>query len=100
MTVRATSKASHIENRETGFNSTKAAQIFSFILQNPGCSRGDIERGIVGMKINCVAGRVNELLKSKLIQENGCKHDLVSGKSVNRLYAVETANELINGENK
>ena len=89
--IRSTSKAAHRDNESTGFNSTKRAQVFNFILENPGCSRGDIERG-KGMKINCVAGRVNELLGSGLIREDGCKHDSVSGRSVNRLYTVEFAN--------
>lgn len=91
MNIRCTSKASFIENEKTGFNSSKRAQIFSYILDHPGCSRADIERGIPGMKINCVCGRVNELLNDGLIHEEGCKHDLVTGKSVNRLYVVNTS---------
>ncbi len=87
--IRSTSKASHIENEYTGFNSTKRAQVFSFITEHPGCSRADIERGISGMKINCVCGRVNELLGSGFIREDGCKHDPFTGKSVNCLYVVQ-----------
>ena len=90
--IRSTSKASHRENDSNGFNSTKRAQIFNYIVEHPGCSRADIERGIMGMKINCVCGRVNELLEAEFIREDGCKHDPFTGKSVNRLYAVEYAN--------
>lgn len=86
--IRSTSLAAHIENEHTGFNSTKRAQVFSYIVDHPGCSRADIERGLMGMKINCVCGRVNELLNSGFIREDGCKHDPISGKSVNRLYVV------------
>jgi hypothetical protein len=68
--------------------STKRAKIFSFIFENGGCSRGDIERGIVGMKINCVCGRVNELIACGAVYEKGCKHDELSGRSVNRLYVT------------
>jgi predicted transcriptional regulator len=88
MGIRCTSKAAFIENEHSGANSTKRAQIFSFILTHPGCSRGDIERK-VGIKINCVSGRVSELLQSKLIYEEGCKHDEHTGKSVNKLFAVQ-----------
>lgn len=86
--VRCTSKAAFIDNEKTGFNSTKRAQIFNYILEHPGCSRGDIERGLE-MKINCVTGRVNELLESGLIREEGCKHDSVSGRSVNCLMITK-----------
>lgn len=86
MTVRNTSIAAHRENQESGFNSSKRTLVFEFIFSNPGCSRSDIERG-VDMKINCVTGRVNELLAIGHIHENGCKHDPITGRSVNRLYA-------------
>jgi hypothetical protein len=89
MGVRCTSKASFIDNESSGFNSTKRAKIFSFIVQNPGCSRSDIERGLDEIKINCVCGRVNELLTGGMIYENGCKHDEFTGKSVNKLFAVQ-----------
>lgn len=84
--IRSTTLAAHIENEHTGFNSTKRAQVFSYIVEHPGCSRSDIERGIPGMKINCVCGRVNELINSGLISEDGCKRDPLSGKNVNRLF--------------
>ena len=86
MRVRATSKAAFLENELSGANYNKRQKIFEFILCNPGCTRQEIERGIPGMKINCVCGRVNELLKADEIHESGCKHDELSGRSVNRLY--------------
>lgn len=86
MSVRNTSKAAYLANQESGFNSTKRAKIFNYIFENPGCSRADIERGLLGIKINCVCGRVNELLTSGAVIELGCKHDVETGRSVNCLY--------------
>jgi len=86
MAVRNTSKGAHVANYESGMYSTKRAKIFSFIYENGGCSRSDIERGIDGMRINCVTGRVNELIACGAVFEEGCKHDELTGRSVNRLY--------------
>jgi predicted transcriptional regulator len=91
VTVKSTSKAAHLDNNESGLNQTKRTKIFEFVYSNPGCSRSDIERGLIDMKINCVCGRVNELLMAGSIHENGCKHDSVTGRSVNRLYAGRKA---------
>lgn len=84
--VRNTSLAAYRDNEESGLNSSKRTQVFEFIYSNPGCSRADIARGIDEMTINCVCGRVNELLVNGSIHENGCKHDSFSGRSVNRLF--------------
>lgn len=89
MPSRNTSKAAHRDNEQSGFNSTKRAKVFSFIYENPGCSRADIERGIDDMRINCVCGRVNELLAAGAVYEDGCKHDPLSGRSVNRLFVAK-----------
>lgn len=86
MPARNTSIAAHRDNNESGLNQTKRTKIFEFIYSNPGCSRSDIERGLSDMRINCVCGRVNELLEAEHIHENGCKHDSLTGRSVNRLY--------------
>jgi predicted transcriptional regulator len=88
MPVRNTSKAAQLANIESGFNSTKRAQVFSFIYEHPGCSRADIERGLKGIKINCVCGRVNELLVAGAIVEKGCKHDPMTRRSVNLLFVA------------
>lgn len=86
MTVKSTSKAAYRENRESGESSRKREQVFNYIAANPGCSRNDIARNVRGMTINCACGRVNELIASGALCENGCKHDSITGRSVNRLY--------------
>jgi hypothetical protein len=91
MPARNTSKAAFLANEESGINQTKRTKVFEFIYNNPGCSRADIERGLVGMRINCVCGRVNELLVAGSIHEDGCKHDSLTGRSVNRLYVGRKA---------
>jgi hypothetical protein len=86
MPVKSTSKAAHRENRERGEVSRKQAQILDYVRNHPGCSRNDIARGVQGMTINCACGRVNELLTAGSLCESGCKHDAVTGRSVNRLF--------------
>ena len=90
MPVRNTSKAAYLANEESGLHATKRTKIFEYIFQNPGCSRGQISR-LLEVPINCVTGRVNELLAMGHIHENGCKHDALSGRSVNRLYKGRNA---------
>lgn len=84
--TRATSKAAFLHMQETGKASTKRAQIMAYVELYPGCSRGDIVRSIPGMTVNCCSGRVRELLDSGALIEDGCAHDPVTGRSVNRLY--------------
>lgn len=86
MPVKSTSKASYRENREIGESSRKREQVLNYVAAHPGCSRNDIARHVSGMTINCACGRVNELIAAGVLAENGCKHDSVSGRSVNCLY--------------
>ena len=86
MTVRNTSKAAYLANEQSGMHSTKRTKRFEYIFQNPGCTRSEIMRSIPGMTINCVTPRVNELLALNHIHECGCKHDVLTKRSVNRLY--------------
>ena len=85
--IRATSKAAFIELNESGKAATKRIQVMWCVAANPGCSRLDVSR-LTGIPINCVCGRVNELLAAGTLRENGCKHDPDSGRSVNRLYVA------------
>lgn len=84
--TRSTSKAAYIELNDTGKASTKRSQIMAFVELYPGCSRGDIVRSIPGMTVNCCSGRVRELLDSGALIEDGCAHDPITGRSVNRLF--------------
>ena len=84
--IRATSKAAYIELNDTGKASTKRAQIMAYVEAHPGCSRGDIVRSVPGMTVNCCSGRVRELLDSGALIEDGCTHDPITGRSVNRLF--------------
>jgi predicted transcriptional regulator len=86
MSVKSTSKAAHRENRESGESSRKREQVLNYVAAHPGCSRNDIARNVSGMTINCACGRVNELIAAGTLTENGCKHDSITGRSVNRLY--------------
>lgn len=83
--IRATSKAAFIDLNESGKATTKRIQIMWCIAANPGCSRLEVSQ-LTGISINCVCGRVNELLAAGTIKENGCKHDSGTGRSVNRLF--------------
>lgn len=87
MSVKSTSKAAYRENRESGESSRKREQVYAYVVNHPGCSRNDIARNVRGMTINCACGRVNELIVVGTLTENGCKHDSITGRSVNRLYA-------------
>lgn len=84
--IRNTSKAANLANLESGNYATQRDKILNFIRNNPGCSRADIERGIDEMRINCVTGRVRELLIGQAVFEDGCKHDAITGRSVNCLF--------------
>jgi len=91
MPVKSTSKAAYRENRESGEVSRKQAQILDYVRNHPGCSRNDIARNVSGMTINCACGRVNELIVSGALCENGCKHDPLTNRSVNCLYVTVEA---------
>lgn len=89
MTVRATSKAAILELRDGGKLGTKCRQIINYVARNPGCTRKEIADNVPGMTINCVSGRVHELLKSGDLFESGCKHDEITGRSVNLLFVTD-----------
>ena len=58
---------SYYTNKANGNIGTWKHKIFTFIQNNPDCTRQDIENG--GMKINIVCGRVAELKEDGLIEE-------------------------------
>jgi predicted transcriptional regulator len=91
MPVKSTSKAAFFANNESGAAQSKRWQILAFVANNPGCSRNDIARNVSGMTINCACGRVNELIASGFLCEDGCKHDPLTNRSVNRLYVNQEA---------
>jgi predicted transcriptional regulator len=86
MPVKSTSKAVYRENRESGDSNRKREQVYAYVVNHPGCSRNDVARNVDGMTINCACGRVNELLTAGWLKEDGCKHDPLTNRSVNRLY--------------
>lgn len=48
--------------------------VYSFITRNPKCSDREISLG-TGLKINCVCGRRNELVRMNYVLEDGVKFD-------------------------
>lgn len=66
---------------------SKRNRIAAWIRAHPRTSRQDVARG-TGFTINCVCGRVAELLAAEIIFERELdKEDSVSGKRVNTLEA-------------
>ena len=82
--VRETSIAAYHELRDDGKLTAKQQQIIDYLHRHPGAvfSRLEISRAI-DMPINCVAGRVNELLKeTKEVVEYPKRKDRISGITV------------------
>lgn len=85
--VKSTSKAAFLSLIDKKRIGPTASAMYRFIVENPGCSRNDIERS--GFRQSSVAGRVNGLIhKSGVVREDGCKKDPITGESVARLYPV------------
>ena len=98
--VRCTSKSAFLHLVETGKISQRQAEILEYVYYNPGCTRTEISRYNMYLPINTVAGRVNELIKSRLVFENGCKKDRVTERSANCLFVTKEGKELIEGKVK
>ncbi len=86
--VKETSILAYAENIASGRNSSQRLQILEFIKANQPCSRGDIMRGL-GLPINSVSGRVNELLKMGFIEIAFKALDKVTGRKVEFLQIKE-----------
>jgi len=87
MSARTTSKASFIDVQEGGIAAAQRVRILNYIRLNPGKTRREICAGLNGViEMSSICGRVNELLNSDAIYENGAKHNPQTGKSANCLY--------------
>jgi hypothetical protein len=82
--VRETSIAAYHELRDDGKLTAKQQQIIDHLHRHPGAvfSRLEISRAI-DMPINCVAGRVNELLEKGVIEEADQRPCRISGRRIN-----------------
>ena len=82
--VRETSIAAYHELRDDGKLTAKQQQIIDYLHRHPGAvfSRLEISRAI-DMPINCVAGRVNELLEKGVIEEADQRLCRISGRRIN-----------------
>ena len=82
--VRETSVAAYHELRDDGKLTAKQQQIIDYLHRHPGAvfSRLEISRAI-DMPINCVAGRVNELLEKGVIEEADQRPCRISGRRIN-----------------
>jgi hypothetical protein len=85
LNARESSLLAYDEIQADGMATTKRAAIASWLSRHPRSSRADIVRG-TGFTINCVCGRVAELLEDHEIFEREIdKVDPVTGKKVNTL---------------
>ena len=82
--ARETSIAAYHELRDDGKLTAKQQQIIDYLHRHPGAvfSRLEISRAI-DMPINCVAGRVNELLEKGVIEEADQRPCRISGRRIN-----------------
>ena len=69
----------------SGNRTTFKKRILDYIYENQGCTRQEVKRGM-GIEINVVSGRVNDLLKDKSIIERGCKKDFITKKLGGQLF--------------
>jgi hypothetical protein len=92
--IRESSLRAHDAIQADGTAVTKAARVLAYVRAHPRCSRQDIAKG-TGITINCVCGRVNELIESgELLERELDKTDPVSGKRVNTVAIMPQQREL------
>ena len=71
-----------------GTKKSQTESILFLIIERPGLSRQDISKAL-GIAINAVCGRINELLKEGMIVENGTK----KGNSGRKQAKLEVLND-------
>ena len=84
--MKSTSEKAYAEIQEGA--STQRAHVLSFVRHHPGVTRNILSRE-TGITINCVAGRVNELLVSGDLVEQGASRDPVTLRENFKLYATD-----------
>jgi len=77
--IRQTSLFAHQDIQEDGTAESQRMTILRFIRNNPGMTRNEISYNS-GIRINAVCGRVNELIKTLSIYEDGKKIDKLTNK--------------------
>lgn len=86
--VRESSLRAYEDVMVNGVGASKRNRIAAWIRSHPRCTRQEIAAG-TKFTINCVCGRVDELLKAEIIFERELdKVNPTSGKRVNTLEAV------------
>lgn len=73
--IRDTSRHAYNDIKTNGTQVSQAMKIFNYIKSSDGVTRNMISNE-TGIGINAVCGRVNELLKSFMIRENGKMKDI------------------------
>ena len=77
--IRQTSLLAIQDIRSDGTAQTQRNKIRDFLKKFDGLTRNEISR-LLGIKINAVCGRTNELMKSQLVYEEGKRKDRFSQK--------------------
>ena len=79
MAVKETSKLAYIGINEDGTAISLRGLIYNAIRNRPGSTRKELAEGL-GVAINSVCGRVNELLKAKHVHELPKRKDISTGR--------------------
>lgn len=84
MSVRDTSIAAHEEIKGSGTMSKQQRAVLDLVRKHPGKTRLELSQ-ISGMRLSSVCGRVNELVRAKLIDDAEVRPCSLTGKSAHVL---------------
>lgn len=80
--MRQTSLISYVQlNLDVEVLGKRQQDVYTFICSHPGCSDREIVRGL-GLPINCITGRRNELIKMGFVKQQGVKYDAETNRYV------------------
>lgn len=86
-------RAISIDHYRSQARGQQSARVLGYICEHAHCTRQEISQG-TGIPINCICGRVKELLDVGVIEERGMKRCNVTGNAVNALRVVPAQPEL------
>ncbi|MCA3000278.1 MAG: hypothetical protein ING75_16950 [Rhodocyclaceae bacterium] len=88
-----TATLTSISHYHTPARGQQSARVLGYIADHPRCTRQEISVG-TGLPINCICGRVRELLDCAAIEECGKKECSVTHNNVSVLRVVPLQREL------
>ena len=86
--VTDTSLQSYFEHKDSGKMGNQEKIVYDYIKSHHGCSRNQIEKG-TNIRINAVCGRVNQLIRKKLVGVIGIRNDPITKRKVEILGVSE-----------